>query len=125
MNKRDGILIAILLLTAGILYMIFSYTSGQDADWVVVTLDGELYGVYPLSEDKVFTVETDKGYNVIVIEDRQVYIKEANCPDGYCMKQGKIRTGQESLVCLPHRLVVEVESVSETVAQEKLDAVTH
>ncbi|MBE5869969.1 MAG: NusG domain II-containing protein [Lachnospiraceae bacterium] len=125
MNRRDGILITILLLTAGILYMIFSYADGQDADRVVVTLDGELYGVYPLSENKVFTVETDRGYNVIVIEDKQVYIKEADCPDGYCMKQGKIRTGQESLVCLPHRLVVEVESTSETEGQEKLDAVTH
>lgn len=35
-------------------------------------------------------------------------MEEANCPDGYCEEQGKISGHTQTIVCLPHKLVVEV-----------------
>lgn len=35
-------------------------------------------------------------------------MEEANCPDGYCEEQGKISEHTQTIVCLPHKLVVEV-----------------
>ena len=35
-------------------------------------------------------------------------MEEANCPDGYCEEQGKINGRTQTIVCLPHKLVVEV-----------------
>ena len=34
---------------------------------------------------------------------------EADCPDGYCKRQGEISTEKETIVCLPHKLVVEIQ----------------
>ena len=37
-------------------------------------------------------------------------MKEADCPDHLCMKQGEISHKGETIVCLPNRVVIEVES---------------
>lgn len=63
---------------------------------------------------------SEKDYNIVVIENGEVYIKDANCPDKYCMKQGKTKDANKSLICLPHKLVVEVHKD----AEETLDAVS-
>ena len=39
-------------------------------------------------------------------------MKEADCPDKYCVKQGKIKNVGETIVCLPHKVVVEIEKTS-------------
>ena len=41
-------------------------------------------------------------------EDGKAYMEEANCPDGYCEEQGKISGHTQTIVCLPHKLVVEI-----------------
>lgn len=46
-------------------------------------------------------------YNRIRIEDGKAYMEEANCPDGYCESRERSRHTQ-TIVCLPHKLVVEV-----------------
>ena len=37
-------------------------------------------------------------------------MKEANCPDKLCIHQGKISKNGETIVCLPHGLIVEIKS---------------
>ena len=34
-----------------------------------------------------------------------------DCPYGYCEEQGKINNRTQTIVCLPHKLVVEIEEV--------------
>jgi hypothetical protein len=34
---------------------------------------------------------------------------EADCPDGLCVKQHKIDKTGQTIVCLPHRVVIEIE----------------
>ena len=35
-------------------------------------------------------------------------MKDAECPDKLCMRQGAISRDGQTIVCLPHKLVVEV-----------------
>ena len=53
-------------------------------------------------------VKEEDFYNRIRIQDGAAYMEEANCPDGYCEEQGKINGRTQTIVCLPHKLVVEV-----------------
>ena len=71
-------------------------------------LDGKIYGTYSLSKDQTIEVKDGDFYNRIRIEDGKAYMEEANCPDGYCEEQGKISGHTQTIVCLPHKLVVEV-----------------
>lgn len=106
MKKKDFILIACILVIAALCYL---WTSKDEAgDNVVITLDGKEYGVYDLGVDREITVESEYGYNKVIIKDNKVSITEADCPDKYCVKQGETDNGNKSLVCLPHKLVVEI-----------------
>lgn len=39
-------------------------------------------------------------------------MSDADCPDKYCMRQGKINHMKENIVCLPHKVIVEVTQSS-------------
>ena len=55
-------------------------------------------------------VEWEQGYNIIEVENGRVRISEADCPDGFCLRQGWVNSGARPIVCLPHRLVVQLEN---------------
>lgn len=107
MNRKDVGLVLAVCLVAGLLYLFLGKEKAGDT--VVITVDGREYGTFDLSEDRELMVQTEKGYNLVVIQDGTVFIQEADCPDHYCMRQGKLPGGNKSLICLPHKLVVEVK----------------
>lgn len=118
-NNKDILLIISLCLLSGIAWFILSKDVGTER--VIVTLDGQQYGVYSLYEDQKIEIKSEYGRNVIIIENQQVYVKEADCPDGYCMKQGKLPNGRGSLICLPHRLVIALDRVH---SNDAIDAIS-
>lgn len=109
MNKRDFIAVAIVIIlsAAGFLLLNLGHAQGRE---VVITADGSEYGTYTLSDDKVIEIKSDVGSNTVVIENGSVYMKDADCPDRYCVKQGKVIGSGDSIICLPHKLVVGVKS---------------
>lgn len=117
MKKNDVILIALLLvvalLTAGGM-RIWQMNNTKDTANVVVTIDGEVYGTYPLSEDRTERIELPDGsYNILIISDGYADVSEASCPDQICVKHNHIRYSKESIVCLPNKVVVTVEGGKE------------
>ena len=110
-KKKDFLLGGGILAVALVLFLVMKVTGSEAGNRIQVTVDGEVYGTYSLTEDQV--IEGD-FYNRIRIEDGKAYMEEANCPDGYCERQGKISGGAQTIVCLPHKLVVEVLEADDT-----------
>ena len=112
MRKKDWIIIVAALLLAAAVFGIFkisqSGTSGVGS--VVIRLDGEVIGTYSLAEDRTVPVDSKHGHNVVQISGGEAKMIEADCPDKYCMGQGKISHSGQTIVCLPHKLVVEAVS---------------
>ena len=108
MKKKDVILIAVLLIAAIAAHFgiraFFSNAGGQ----VVITSEGSEIGTYALDVDNVIEIRTDSGYNKVVISGGQVDVTEADCPDKICADHAPIHYNHETIVCLPHKLVVEV-----------------
>ncbi|MBR5502689.1 MAG: NusG domain II-containing protein [Oscillospiraceae bacterium] len=103
--SADVLLIAAMLLLAGVLYLVFASNSAA-AQGVVVRIDGEDVAKYSLYENGEYSL--NGGSNILVIENGYAWLRDANCPDSLCVKQGKIsRTGQV-ITCLPNRLTVTV-----------------
>ena len=122
MDKRkllnDVILIAVLLCTALLAWGLIKLLQ-KDGNYAVVTVEGELYGEYPLDEDtEVMIVSSDGHINVLVISNGKAMMTEADCPDKLCVKHAPISKGGQTIVCLPHKLVVRI--VSDT--KEGVDA---
>ncbi|MGN0329545.1 MAG: NusG domain II-containing protein [Lachnospira sp.] len=111
-RKADIILVLFILLSVIILWLIIEFVvkkSGSD-NQVLIKSDGQIIYQLPLNVNKSVTVEGYKGgYNVVVIEDGRVSMYEADCPDKLCVKTGNISKTGETIVCLPHRIVVEIK----------------
>ena len=120
MNKKDICLILVFLLIAGIIYLFTR--NGEAGNQVRITLDGKEYGTYSLSENQEIPVQTEYGYNIVQIEDGMVFMKDADCPDKYCIHQGKTARKNKSIVCLPHKLMVEVVEASKDKPADGIDA---
>ena len=66
---------------------------------------------YSLDEDVRYEIKTGKNnedINVLVIKDGKASITEADCPDGICKDYRPISYVGETIVCLPHKVVVEI-----------------
>ena len=116
--KNDILLISALLLLALAAWGVLRLTrdAGNEA---VVTVDGQIVLTVPLSREVTLTVGEDLGFrNVVEVSGGRVRVSDADCPDRLCVRQGWIRYSGESIVCLPHKLVVTVRG-----SEHDLDAV--
>lgn len=113
-NKKinDYILIIVIILF-GLGLLLLQSISGEDGNTVVIMQNGEFLQRLSLSDDLCDTdalyIESGGGYNILEIKNGRAYITEADCPDGLCMKQKAVDRRGESLICLPHKLVITVE----------------
>lgn len=106
-HKNDILLISALLLLALILWA-FTFLLRTGGGEAVVTADGVEAARLPLSRNAVLTVGEGEHTNTVVVENGEVYVSEASCPDRVCIRQGRVRYDGQTIVCLPNRLVVTV-----------------
>ena len=98
-------------------FLVYFFRPQQKDGAAVVTIDGEVFGSWPLSEDR--TVEIGDG-NRLVIKDGKADMVWADCPDKLCVNQKAISREGESIICLPNKVVVSITGGEE----RELDAVT-
>lgn len=106
---RDIVLVILLVVLAGGMYIGNQIMNRKPAVIVEVSVDGVVVEELDLSKDTEFVV---KGYqggtNTLVIENGQVYITDATCPDKVCIDQGKINRSGEMIVCLPNLMIAKI-----------------
>lgn len=107
MKKKDLYLIISVMLFSVIAFFCIWFFQ-KDGTQVVITVKGQVYETVSLFEDREIEVKTDQGMNVVIIQDGQVSMKEATCPDQICVKHSKITKTGETIVCLPHQVVIEI-----------------
>ena len=107
MRKNDLILLAAIVLLAGVVYLALTLTRSGGA-YAVVTVSGAEVGRYSLSEDQTVRIGSGDSYNILVIENGTARISEASCPDKLCVGQGAKKYDGESIICLPNKVVVEI-----------------
>lgn len=104
-HRCDLLVILLPLLAAGLLFLLLRPSgAGQ---YVLVTVDGAEVGRYPLHEDCTVTIG-EADYNILEIRDGSAAVTDANCGDHTCVRTGQIRRAGETIICLPHRLVVKI-----------------
>lgn len=107
-KKKDFILIGVLLVIALIGLGVTQFLQHQTGASVTITIGGEIYGTYPLDQSRTIEINDAKGYNKVVIEMAASH--------GGCRLSGSIlcpstqpfMPGHETIICLPHELVVEI-----------------
>ena len=98
----------VLLAAAGIWIALRFFGGGSTAR---ITLDGREVRRIDLSavaESYEFDVESAEGVNRIRVEPGRLSVISADCPDGVCVAHGALSRSGSPIVCLPHRLVIEI-----------------
>ncbi|MBQ9935125.1 MAG: NusG domain II-containing protein [Lachnospiraceae bacterium] len=106
-KKSDVILLAFIILIA-IFALIYIMSTRKSGARVKISYDGDVVETFELSEDREHQVTTEKGKNVIMIKNGNVDVIEADCPDKICVKHTNIKNAGETIICLPHKLVIEI-----------------
>lgn len=116
-KKTDIILACSLMILSFCIYPVYFMFNGgySEGQTVIITVDGNIYGEYPLNEDRIIEAVTDYGMNIIEIRGESVSVTEADCPDGYCMNYGRISGKGGTIICLPHRLIVTITGTGEEI----------
>lgn len=113
--RNDIILIITIFAVLAAVFLILQvFAKGGNS--VIVTIDGDFFGEYSLSEDISVDIVTGKdadGLNRLVIKDGKAFVESANCPDGICAAHKPISLSGESIVCLPHRVVISINADGE------------
>jgi len=111
--KKNDIILAISLVIVAIICAIFIQVFvKKDGNVAVVSIDGQVYKELSLNENTEIDLDHTcgvDGYNVLVIENGKAYMKDADCADKVCVHQGKISKVGETIVCLPHKVVIEIK----------------
>ena len=113
-RKKDFMLITMIIVIAVVSSLLAAPAQRDAGATVRITIDGVLYGEYSLSGEQSISRDEELGYTRIEIEDGSVYMAGADCPDKYCMDYKPIAKGGEMIICLPHKLVVEVTGIRDT-----------
>ena len=110
-RKADFILICIILIVSGVLFFFHQLADSDNDATVVVQVDGKTVGTYSLNEN--VEVEINNSSNTLVIKDGSADMVLADCPDKLCVHQKAISKNNESIICLPNKVVVTIISDDE------------
>ena len=113
MIKKADIALFAALVLIGLASLGFLLTGEGSGSTVNITVDGEAYGSYPLAVDRVIDVDTEFGHNQITISGGRVWVSETDCSGHDCEHFGKISLAKQSIMCLPHKLIVSISGKSD------------
>lgn len=114
-----AVIICVLLLCAAVIPMRGIMTS--DNKTAVIYQNGEI--IREIELDKItepieFDITSDSHKNRIRAERGRIRVISADCPDKVCVNQGWIKNGAVPIVCLPHKITIEIKG-----GAEQIDAV--
>ena len=111
-NKiRNDVILAAVIVIIAVAGLLFINGTRVEGNRVVVKINGVETQSYSLSENTEFEIKTGKNnsnYNIVVIEYGKVRVTEADCPDGICEDYSPISYVGETIICLPHKVVIEI-----------------
>jgi hypothetical protein len=108
LRLKPGDLVLIFALSGLILFLFTQTLGARDSERVVVTTPRGVRS-YPLDQDRVVLAEGPLGVSRVVIEDGEAWIQDSPCRKKICIRMGKLRRPGQQAVCLPNRVIVELE----------------
>ena len=113
-KKMDIVIIAVLILLSFTPHLIFFKTSqkGSKNNYAIIQVDGKIHKKIDLSKVKKsekVNLNLPNGKNTLLIKNNNIQMYSANCNDALCVKQGNISKVGQTIICLPHKLIIEIK----------------
>lgn len=113
LTKQDLLTIITLLISGVVVFIVLTLIS-SDGTKAVISVDGKVISEHSVNSStrnnsSEFTIAQAEGA-VIQIENGQIRVKSSDCPDKVCVHTGYISREGEKIVCLPKKLIIEIEA---------------
>lgn len=113
-KKMDIVIIVLLLIISFTPHLIFFKTSqkGSKNNYAIIKVDGKIHKKIDLSKVKKsekVNLNLPNGKNTLLIKNNSIAMDSANCNDALCVKQGNISKVGQTIICLPHKLIIEIK----------------
>ena len=113
-KKMDIVIIVLLLIISFTPHLIFFKTSqkGSKNNYAIIQVDGKIHKKIDLSNVKnneEVNLNLPNGKNTLLIKNNSIQMDSANCNDALCVKQGNISKVGQTIICLPHKLIIEIK----------------
>jgi hypothetical protein len=102
-----AMVLLIVIASALIASLSTSQTTASTLTAIVHAADGKTYS-FPLDVDTTSTIESNLGTNKVTVENACIHVSESDCKNHDCMRQGKIHTPGQRIICLPHEFYIEI-----------------
>lgn len=144
-TKQDCFLILSMVMMA-LLFLLFFHLFGEKGSYADVFFDGKkileislanpdeqyyLINISDTAEVEVLELAEEEwkkksyilgsDYNLLVCQKGSIQMMQSSCPDKICVHHSSIERNGESIICLPHKLVVEITNGKE----KELDGVAY
>lgn len=123
LKKGDIIVIILIICSIAGIFFFSNRKIASNSKYIRVTVDGkevQKIHVDGKLKGKTIKIDTEHGYNLLELTEQGIKITESDCHDKICIHMGEISEVNDMIVCLPHKLVIEVKSDNEN---NELDAV--
>ncbi len=118
-KKSDLIVVALLAAAALTAWAaVFFGTAGQRTTLQVYSDNQAVFTLDLPAKDQ--TIAIPGKQLTLELQDNQVRVLTADCPDGICKKTGAISCAGQNIICLPNRVVVQL--IGQTTGSQ-LDAI--
>jgi len=104
-------IIIILLLFLSSFSVFFLLANNQTGSLAQLRVNGQVIKDFDLNKNQTWTYKSSDGdYNEIQVKNHSIQVIKANCKDQVDVQRGAISKTGETIVCLPHKLVIEIIS---------------
>jgi len=112
----DIIMVVLLLVISFVPMAVFAMSQSKEEEGnkviAIITQDGKVIREVELTghtENEQFMIKgKGKQYNLIEVENEQIRIKEDNSPDQIGVKMGWKGIPGQTIICLPHKVLIEI-----------------
>ncbi len=102
--KKGDVIIIISIALATIIGIAAIFVFSGEGSTVTIKQNNETVYSGSLYKDNEVSLST----NTVVIKNGEVYMRDATCKNQVCVKHSKISSKGESIICLPNRVIAEI-----------------
>ena len=129
--KKNDLIIILFVAAISIAFFAFdrfSIAKNYNEKYVEIYSDNQLYKKVLLNKDdkaQIIEVENKYGNNTLKVVFGGVEMISADCRDKTCVNTGFIDKVGQSIICLPHKVVVKITADDEGNVDKAVDGVTY
>lgn len=107
-NKKDIILV-IIIISISLVFLIINNINNKKGTEARVYYNNKLIKKIDLSIDNTYNVKGYNGNVKIKVKDGKIKVEEEKSPLHLCSKKGYISKQHETIICLPNKIVIEID----------------